>query len=51
MSPLRQKPDIDFDSLPSDSSDPPFDLRRGLIGLIIVMGVMVGLSLICAFFW
>ena len=49
MSPLRQKPDIDFESLPPDSSDPTFDLRRGLFALILFMGIMVGLSLICAF--
>ncbi len=50
MNRFRQKPDIDFDSLPAEStSDPTFDIRRGLIALGLFMGVMVGLSLICAF--
>ena len=48
MNRLR-KHDPNYDATPEPSSDPTFDIRRGLVWLVIVITVMVGLSLICAF--
>ncbi len=47
MNRLR-KNDPNFDASPEPTSDPTFDLRRGLFALVIFIGIMVGLSLICA---
>jgi len=47
MNRLR-KNDPNFDASPGPTSDPTFDLRRGLFALVIFIGIMVGLSLICA---
>jgi hypothetical protein len=47
MNRLR-KNDPNFDASPEPTSDPTFDLRRGLFALLIFIGIMVGLSLICA---
>jgi hypothetical protein len=49
MNRIRKKPEINYDASPEPSSDPTFDLRRGLVWLVIVITVMVLLSLICAF--
>jgi hypothetical protein len=48
MTRLR-KNDPNYDASPEPSSDPTFDLRRGLVWLVIVIVVMVLLSLVCAF--
>lgn len=48
MNRLR-KNDPNYDASPEPSSDPAFDLRRGLVWLVIVIAFMIGLSLICAF--
>lgn len=48
MSRFRKQSDINYDATPELQSDPDFDLRRGLIALVIVIGVMVLLSIICA---
>ena len=47
MNRLRRN-DPNFDASPEPTSDPTFDLRRGLFALLIFIGIMVGLSLICA---
>lgn len=44
-----RKNDPNYDASPEPTSDPTFDLRRGLIALVIFIGIMVLLSLICAF--
>ena len=44
-----RKNDPNYDATPETSSDPTFDLRRGLVWLVLVIGFMVLLSLICAF--
>ncbi len=49
MNRLRKKPGINYDATPEPSSDPTFDLRRGLVWLVVVITVMVLLSLVCAF--
>lgn len=51
MNRRRKQPEIDFESLPEPAPEPPFDLRQGIIALLLVMGIMVALSLVCAFFW
>lgn len=43
-----RKNDPNYDASPEPTSDPTFDLRRGLFALIIFIAFMVGLSLICA---
>lgn len=48
MNRLR-KNDPNYDATPEPSSDPIFDIRRGLYWLVIVIVFMVLLSLICAF--
>ncbi len=49
MNRLRKKPETNHDAIPESTSDPTFDLRRGLIWLVIVIAFMMLLSLICAF--
>ena len=49
MNRLRKKPETNYDATPESISDPTFDLRRGLVWLVILIGFMVLLSLICAF--
>ncbi len=51
MNRRRKRPEIDFESLPEPTPEPPFDLRQGIMALVIFMGIMVLLSLVCAFFW
>jgi hypothetical protein len=48
MNRLR-KNDPNYDATPEPSSDPTFDIRRGLFWLVVVIVIMIGLSLICAF--
>ena len=48
MNRLR-KNDPNYDATPETSSDPTFDIRRGLVWLVIVIVIMVLLSLVCAF--
>ncbi|HET9660282.1 MAG TPA: hypothetical protein VFP05_08120 [Thermomicrobiales bacterium] len=43
-----RKNDLNYDASPEPTSDPTFDLRRGLFALLIFISIMVGLSLICA---
>ena len=47
MNRLR-KNDPNYDAAPEPTSDPTFDLRRGLVALLIFIAIMVLLSLICA---
>jgi hypothetical protein len=47
MNRLR-KNDPNYDATPEPTSDPAFDLRRGLFALVIFIGIMAGLSIICA---
>ncbi len=49
MNRRRRQPAIDFESLPEPTPEPPFDLRQGVIALLLFMGIMVLLSLVCAF--
>ncbi len=49
MNRLRKKPETNDDATPASTSDPTFDLRRGLVWLVVVIGFMMLLSLICAF--
>ncbi|MCO5221111.1 MAG: hypothetical protein M9947_05930 [Thermomicrobiales bacterium] len=49
MNRLRKKPERNYDATPEPVSDPTFDIRRGIITLVLVMTVIVLLSLICAF--
>ena len=44
-----RKSDPNYDASPEPSSDPTFDIRRGLVWLVIVITVRVLLSLVCAF--
>lgn len=48
MNRLR-KNDPNYDATPEQTSDPTFDLRRGLIALVVFITIMVLLSLLCAF--
>lgn len=48
MNRLR-KNDPNYDATPEPTSDPVFDLRRGLFALVIFITIMVLLSLLCAF--
>lgn len=48
MNRLR-KNDPNYDATPEPSSDPTFDLRRGLVWLVMVIVFMILLSLICAY--
>lgn len=48
MNRFRQD-DPNYNAAPEPTSDPTFDLRRGLIALVIFMSMVVLLSLICAF--
>ena len=48
MNRLR-KNDPNHNATPNQSSDPTFDIRRGLFWLVIVIVIMVLFSLICAF--
>jgi hypothetical protein len=48
MNRLR-KDDPNYDAAPEPTTDPTFDLRRGLMALVIFISIMVLLSLICAF--
>ena len=48
MNRLR-KNDPNYNAAPEQSSDPTFDIRRGLFWLVVVIVIMIGLSLICAF--
>lgn len=43
-----RKNDLNYDASPEPTSDPTFDLRRGLFALIIFIAIMAGLSLVCA---
>lgn len=48
MNRLRKKPTTNYDASPEPTSDPTFDLRRGLIVLVGFMTTLILLSLICA---
>ncbi len=48
MNRLR-KNDPNYDATPETTSDPTFDLRRGLIALVAFITIMVLLSLVCAY--
>ena len=43
-----RKNDPNYDATPEPTSDPTFDLRRGLIALLVFVTIMVLLSLVCA---
>lgn len=47
MNRLRKKPLPSEDAAPEPTSDPAFDLRQGLIALVIFIAFMVVLTLIC----
>ena len=47
MNRLR-KNDPNYDATPEQTSDPTFDLRRSLMALVLFIGIMAGLSIICA---
>ena len=48
MNRLR-KNDPNYDATPEPTPDPTFDLRRGLLALVLFITIMALLSLLCAF--
>jgi hypothetical protein len=44
-----RKNDPNYHATPESASDPTFDLRRGLVWLVIVIVAMIALSLVCAY--
>jgi hypothetical protein len=47
MNRFRRKEEPNYDASPEPASDPTFDLRQGLIALVLFITFMVVLTLVC----
>ena len=47
MNRFRRNQEPNYDASPEPSSDPAFDLRQGLIALVLFITFMVVLTLVC----
>ena len=47
MNRFRRNQEPNYDASPETSSDPTFDLRQGLIALVLFITFMVALTLVC----
>ena len=49
MNRFRRNQEPNYDASPEPSSDPTFDLRQGLIALVLFITFMVALTLVCTY--